>query len=234
MNEITPLKSVFVTGLFVGKVTNRWPDRPASAIGKIRTLETLALGPHGFEKDQQADLTVHGGADKALHHYSADHYPSWVAEKPEHAPKFIPGGFGENISATGFTEECLCIGDMLTLGSATVQVSQGRQPCWKLNAHMDDETMANRFQKTGRTGWYYRVLETGHVSTGDALTLIERPCPTWPLTRAIAARFDPKLSVNTAAELAALPQLAANWREAFAKKSQRGFSENTDARLKGA
>ncbi len=233
MNQITPPASVSVTGLFIGKAMHRWPGRAASAIGKSRTMETLALGPHGFEKDQQADLAVHGGADKALHHYAADHYASWAAEKPELVQKFVPGGFGENISATGFTEENLCIGDILTLGSATIQISQGRQPCWKLNAHMEDETMANRFQKTGLTGWYYRVLEPGHVATGDTLKLMERPCPAWPLSRAIAARFDPRLPIDVAAELAALPQLAANWREAFAKKSQRGFSENTDARLRG-
>ncbi len=191
------------------------------------------LGPLGFENDQQADTRVHGGLEKAVHHYAADHYEAWRREKPALRARLRPGGFGENVSAHGITEQDLCIGDVLSLGSAKVQVSQGRQPCWKLNAHLEDPTLAGLFQKTGRTGWYYRVLESGLVAVGDTVSLLERPCPDWPLDAVIAARFTPRLRKETAAALAALPELAESWRVAFAKKARGPGTENTGARLNG-
>src|SRR5690606_20539649 len=117
----------------------------------------------GLCGDEQADLTVHGGTDKALHHYAADHYQVWQAIFPDIAERFVPGGFGENLSTTGIDEETLCIGDVIRIGEAVVQITQGRQPCWKLSAHIGRDDMAARFQKSGRTGWYYRILQEGFI-----------------------------------------------------------------------
>lgn len=94
--------------------------------------------------------------------------------------------------------------------------------------------MATRFQTTGRTGWYYRVLESGTVKAGNRIELIDRLLPDRSLSKVISARFDPCLDVAVAAELATLQELSANWRAAFGKKSKRGFTENTDERLHGA
>ncbi len=220
-----------VTGLFVGKVEERWPGKLPSAIAKHAVSGPLKLNMTGFEEDSQADLAVHGGAEKALHHYAAEHYEFWKLEFPELSARFKPGGFGENISTTGLTEHDFCIGDIIKLGNSTVQISQGRQPCWKLNAHTGNDKMAYRFQKTGRTGWYYRVLEPGTVELGDQIILMERPNEIWTLSKLITARFNRAISPEDASALAELPQLAQGWRDVFEKKTDRSYKEDTSARL---
>ncbi len=222
-----------IIGLYVGSPQQRWPGKPPSAIAKQPVDRPMRIDEHGFVDDQQADLTVHGGAEKAIHHYASEHMAVWRDVFPEQAAQFQPGCFGENISTTGLTEDVLCLGDILSLGSAKVQVCQGRQPCWKLNAHTGLDQMAAQFQKTGRTGWYYRVLESGTVEVGDRLELLDRLHPNWTLQRLIEARFDPRLDTGVAAELSGLTVLSQNWREAFEKKRRRGYVENTDRRLKG-
>lgn len=222
-----------VEGLYIGSARERWPDRPASAIAKQAVEGSVFVTRTGIRGDQQADTKAHGGPEKAIHHYPADHLAGWRQEMPELAGLIRPGGFGENLSTTGVTERDLCIGDVLALGSARIQVSHGRQPCWKLNAHMGSQTLALRFQKTGNTGWYYRVLEEGEVRVGDDLVLIERRNPDWPLARTIAARFDPNLAPEVAAELAGLEDLAPVWRDAFRRKIDPAFKEDLASRLLG-
>ena len=222
-----------VIGLFVGKARDRWPGRPPSAIGKTAMDGPLRIEADGFVDDEQADLTVHGGPEKAVHHYAAEHMAFWRDTFAEHADRFHPGCFGENVSTTGLTEDTLCLGDVFALGTACVEVCQGRQPCWKLAAHMEIDALPPQFQRTGRTGWYYRVLEPGEVRNGDAVRVVERSLPDWPLARVIAARFDPRLDPADAAALADLAALSESWRVAFAKKARRGFVEDTARRLKG-
>ena len=167
---------VVVEGLFVGRSRERWADRPPSAIHKSEASTSVYLTSTGFEWDEQADLTVHGGPEKALHHYPADHYSTWTFELGEN-PRFVADGFGENISTTGLLEADMCIGDVFQLGTARVQISQGRQPCWKLSAHTENARMAHEVQKTARTGWYYRVMEPGLVTPGDMLVRTDHPQP---------------------------------------------------------
>ncbi len=143
----------------------------------------------------------------------------------------MPGSFGENLASVGLTEDQVCIGDVFTLGTATVHISQGRQPCWKLNAHIGDDRMAWRSQKMGRTGWYYRVLSTGTVQTGDVIALADRPNPTWTVQRVTAARLTRRVDAADAAELSTLPELAQGWREAFLRMSEGDKTENTTTRL---
>lgn len=222
-----------ISGLFVGKVEQRWEGRPPSAIGKQLAAGQQRLGQLGFELDEQAVLKVHGGVEKAVHHYGAEHYEAWRQELPELSERFVPGSFGENISTVGITEKDLCIGDILSLGTAKVQVSQGRQPCWKLNEHLGNSKMAAMFQKSGRTGWYYRVIEDGVVGIGDAISLLDRPNPDWSMNVVIAARFAKNLPTDTASALAALVEMAEGWRNAFLKKACPGYEEDTRARLLG-
>lgn len=157
----------------------------------------------------------------------------WRQMFPNHGGYFVPGCFGENISTAGFHEDDLCRGDILSLGTARVRICQGRQPCWKLNEHTGITEMAAKFEKTARTGWYCRVLDNGVVAAGDDMKLLDRSHPQWLLTRLIKARFDPNLAVGDALELSQISTLSASWRQAFGKKSQSGFAENTDSRLLG-
>lgn len=224
--------AVKVEGLFLGKVEHRWAGRAPSAIGKTAAAGPCAIAEHGFVDDSQADLEHHGGRDKAIHHYAADHYPDWIAEKA------IPDGtraaaFGENISTHGMTEETMCIGDILRLGTAVVQISQGRQPCWKVAEHTGNPRMAALFTKSGRTGWYYRVLEDGEAGLGDEVRLVERLHPKWSVRRVTLGRLTRRISSRDAAALAHLPELAEGWRNAFAKMASGDRGEDTSKRLHG-
>ena len=222
-----------IQGLFIGKPEPRWSGKPPSAIGKYSVTGPLTINSEGLEGDEQADLRFHGGTEKAIHHYAADHFDFWKQQFADNAVQFVPGCFGENVSTTGLTEDNVCIGDILKLGSAVVQLTQGRQPCWKLNKHTGINAMAAQFQKTTRTGWYYRVLEIGQVEAGDTIKVIDRIYPKWPLKEVILARFNPSLDPDIALELSRLVDISENWRNAFMKKHDRNYVENTDVRLIG-
>ncbi|MDF1606807.1 MOSC domain-containing protein [Hoeflea sp. YIM 152468] len=222
-----------IIGLYTGRPRQHWPGKPVSAIVKHLARTTQELGPTGFANDEQADLSVHGGLEKAVHHYAAEHYADWRSELGQDAQDFGPGRFGENIATLGLTEAGLCIGDRLTLGSAVVEISQGRQPCWKLNAHTGVATMAKLFQETARTGWYYRVITPGSVSIGDEIRRLECPNPGWTVERVTRARLNPQLDPGLAATLARLPRLAPGWAAAFRRKAGPEYREDVTARLDG-
>ena len=222
-----------ILGLYVGKAKQRWQGKPPSAIAKFDANGAQQAIETGFISDAQADLRLHGGPDKAVHHYPADHYSTWQAQKFETSFAFRPGSFGENLSTAGVVESDVCLGDIFELGTARVQISQGRQPCWKLNLHSRVPEMAKLLQQSGKTGWYYRVLQQGEVKVGDKLKLIERPLESWPLDRLIAARFDKELHRAIAKELCELPELAKNWRQYFYKRAFSEFVEDHQPRLVG-
>ena len=221
-----------IVGVFAGKPETLWPGKPSSAIRKQAIDGPVEVNETGLLPDKQADLKVHGGTEKAVHHYAVDHMPFWQKMFPQDAQRFVPGCFGENISTRGLTEHNLCLGDILSMGSATVQICQGRQPCWKLNAHLDNRQLAALFQKTQKTGWYYRVLQNGVVQKGDTMRLIDRPNPGWSLHKVIEARFSRSLDNQAMQQLASVTSLSENWRAAFMNKLA-NRAENTDARLKG-
>ncbi|MCC1491200.1 MOSC domain-containing protein [Cognatishimia sp. F0-27] len=204
-----------ITGLFAGQPADLWPGKPPSAIHKTALSGPQQVTQAGFAADQQADLTVHGDADKALHHYATEHYVRWQADGML-PPDAAPAAFGENIATTGVTETDLCIGDVLHFGTALVQVSQGRQPCWKLDAYRETPTMAYHFRKSGRTGWYYRVLEPGVVRVGDTLRLTDRPNPGWTVAEVTHALLFKRIAPAHADALARMPELAPGWRSTFA------------------
>lgn len=223
--------SARILGLFLGKPEQRWEGKAPSAIRKSRTDAPVEVTSTGLLGDQQADTEVHGGPEKAIHIYPAEHYEHWLQAFPETRQTFHSGGFGENISCIGFTEKDLCVGDVMAAGSVRLQVAQGRQPCWKLNLHTGNPGMAAAFQKTGRTGWYFRVLDAGRIAAGDDLVVVERPCPDWNLRDVILARFNPRLDPGIAKALSELDELAQPWRSAFARKTDSGYLEDTSRRL---
>nr|WP_272214359.1 MOSC domain-containing protein [Marinicella sp. W31]MDC2879960.1 MOSC domain-containing protein [Marinicella sp. W31] len=204
-----------------------------SGIVKTPAGRPLWLGPEGFESDEQADRRVHGGVEKAVHHYPLDHYPLWRGELGDPPALGAPGGFGENISASGFTETTVAVGDIFRLGTALVQVSQGRQPCWKLNRRFNVPDMARRVQKTGRTGWYYRVLEPGIVATGDRLDRVERITSDWTLHRLWHAFYVDRMNLDELKGIAALEVLADGWRKYAVRRLESGRVEDWRNRLDG-
>ncbi len=176
------------------------------------------MTPLGLIGDFQADRVHHGGHDKALHHYPAEHYVTWQAELPSRSGLFHPGGFGENLSTRGLHEDSVCLGDIFCLGTTLIQISQGRQPCSKLNLRFDSPDMLERVRANGRTGWYYRVLKPGEIGIGDALTLHKRPLPDWTLSRLWKTLFGAHKDRNDLTWLSQQPILGASWRERAARR----------------
>lgn len=225
MSAGPPIFLVGVVGPLAGTTT-------LSGIDKRPVAGALLVGPDGFVGDAQADRRNHGGPDKAIHHYPFEHYAAWEEVVGRHT-LLRPGGFGENISMAGTTEADVHIGDVLRLGSAVLQVSQGRQPCWKLNLRFGHKGMAREVQTSGRTGWYYRVLEQGTVAPGDRLSLIDRPLPDWPLSRITRLLYQDRDAYDAYEQLAVLPHLADDWRGLFAKRLAKRQVEDWSRRLEG-
>ena len=219
--------------LLTGKALPYTRPGSRSGIAKQPRADKVWISPLGPEGDEQGDQRVHGGPDKALHHYPFEHYASWRAELGELPLLQAPGGFGENISTRGLDEGNVCLGDRFTLGGALLEVSQGRLPCWKLNDRFGIADMARRVQDSGRTGWYYRVLRPGLAQVGDALVLRERSYPDWPLRRLGALLFRPVLDPALLEPALALP-LVPSHRRVIERRLANGALEYWAKRLDGS
>ncbi len=207
-----------------------WPDRPwTTGFFKVPVAGPVWLGRENLAGDGQADLHHHGGEDKAVNVYAAEHYPYWasqlgVMELPRPA-------FGENFTTTGLLEEDVRIGDVFELGTALVQLSQPRQPCWKLGRRWRIPDLAWRVQQSGRTGWYFRVLREGEVEAGQTFQLRERPHPQWTVAAANEVMHVRQHDLATARALADCPALAASWRESLERRAATGQVGDAWARL---
>jgi MOSC domain-containing protein YiiM len=182
----------------------------------------VRVGKLGLEGDAVADTQVHGGADKAVCVYSADRWPYW-RERLKHllesnGEEFGPAAFGENFSVAGLDEESVCIGDRWRIGDAEFEVSQPRQPCWKLARRWRIMKLTLWTQETGYTGWYVRVTKEGTVTAGDAIELIERPLPRWTIDRANSVMYELRDDRDANAELAALGPLSESWKRQLMKR----------------
>jgi len=226
------LPSIRLDALLTGHVQPFTRPGSHSAIDKQPQPGPLAVTTLGLGGDEQGDLRVHGGMEKAIHHYPYEHYAAWAAELGAHQLLAQPGAFGENFSSTGWSERDVCLGDRVRVGTALLEVSQGRMPCWKLSDRFGVADMALRMQQSGRTGWYYRALESGVVCAGDHLTLVERDFAAWPLTRLANVLFNKNVEADLLRECLALP-LTPSWRLTLERRLEKGVVENWNPRLRG-
>lgn len=220
---MVPLEQSTVVGLQIGKVkrlgtlgASDFLDRPwRSGTFKSAVDGPLWVAKEGAQGDEQADMDNHGGPDKAVLFYSSDHFAEWEAELGISA---MPGGsFGENVTVAGIQEPDVCIGDTYAIGEVTVQISEARWPCSKQSRRWRVRDMADRMEKTGRTGWYGRVLVSGPVHLGDRLQLLERPYPEWTVREAIRIIGQREEDPEEARRLASCPFLSEVWRRLLAK-----------------
>ncbi len=226
------LDPVVLDALLTGRAVPYSRPGTLSAIAKTPVTDALQITVNGLHSDEQGDLRVHGGVEKAIHHYPREHYETWRQELGDNALLAAPGAFGENFSTRGWTEHNVCIGDRIRAGTALLEVSQGRMPCWKLNDRFGVRDMALRVQQTGRTGWYYRVLEPGIVQSQQALVLQARPYPQWPLARLTAVLFSQNVELPMLSECLALP-LGSSWRRTLEKRVEKRQVEDWSPRLLG-
>jgi MOSC domain-containing protein YiiM len=150
-----------IAGVQVGRGFGKQPVR-----GSVR------VGRENLEGDRQLNLRYHGGPERAILAYSADHYPLWRAELDW--PELPLGGFAENLSVEGVTEETARIGDVWRAGTALLQISMPRNPCFQIPRFWKRPHLLRLVAESGRSGWYMRVLEPGELQQGDEVTLVER------------------------------------------------------------
>jgi MOSC domain-containing protein YiiM len=184
------------TGIFKKPVT-----------GRI-VLRTLNL-----DGDRQADLSVHGGPNKAVYGYASEHYEFWRQELPD--TKLPWGAFGENFTTEGLREEELHVGDRFRVGSATVMVRQPRMPCYKLAAKFQRDDMIKRFLRSGRSGFYFSVEAEGEVGEGDSFELISRSNDGITIAEMNQLYIQEKYNRDLLQKAIATAALPEDWREYF-------------------
>jgi MOSC domain-containing protein YiiM len=202
-----------VQAIRVGRVRPLGPEGVPSGFVKDAVEGPVRVRSLGLEGDEQADLRVHGGIDKAVYGYAVSNYAGWRADFPEHAAQFTAGAVGENLVIEGLDEGSVCIGDVHEIGTARLSVCQPRQPCFKLALRFGDERVVHAMVENGRCGWYYRVVREGVVRPGDRVKCVERPNPAWTVARFVALAPRQGFSQGEWQELTHLEGLAAGWQE---------------------
>ncbi|TAD78023.1 MAG: MOSC domain-containing protein [Sphingomonadales bacterium] len=189
-----------------------------SAIAKRPREGAVQVLKDGLAPDEQADRRVHGGPEMALHLYPLDHHDWWRGEIGGHPALDEPGGFGSNLAVTGLLEGHVHIGDRFRLGTALIEVSQPRQPCWKIEHRFGHKGMVAKIIETSRCGWYFRVIETGEVAAGDLIERVSIGAIDWSVARVFQALVAGKATPEEYAELADLASLTPRLREKAAAK----------------
>jgi MOSC domain-containing protein YiiM len=175
--------------------------------GRVR-VQTLNL-----DGDRQADLSVHGGPDKAIYVYPSEHYDYWRGEFPNME---LPWGmFGENFTTTGLVEVAVNVGDTFRIGSAVVMVTQPRVPCYKLAAKFGREDIVKRFLASGRSGFYLKVVQEGEVGAGDAIELMSRDGHAVTVAEVANLYRDGTDQVRLLQRVVQVEALPENWRDHF-------------------
>lgn len=164
----------------------------------------------GIAGDEQADKKNHGGIDKAVLFYSADHFDYWQNQLG--VPAIAPGAFGENLTVSGMDESTVCIGDRLSINDVILEVSQPRQPCWKLARHWHLPELPKQVVQSGFCGWYCRVIKNGRIKLETPIALVANPNPKWPVRRAHQVFHQSPVNAATLNELLSLTALSNAWK----------------------
>lgn len=218
------MNAPFVHKLLTGRVKqlgkldakDRMDRQWESGMFKKVVNDKVWLGKSGLAKDEVADTKNHGGPEKAVFAYPAVHYDYWIDELE--LDTIGVGAMGENLSVMHMDEGTVCIGDTYQLGDAIIQISQPRRPCWKPARRFRVIDFALRIQNSGRTGWYFRVLQEGFVWGNAEMTLLERPYPEWTIAKCNVVMYVHKKDLQLAKELASCKFLAENWKHSLRRR----------------
>lgn len=193
-----------------------WRGRTArTSIFKSPVSSRVRVGLN-VEGDQQSDLTVHGGVDKAVYVYPSEHYAFWQAELP--GTDFPSGAFGENFTTEGLFEDAVHIGDRLRAGSAEFVVTQPRMPCFKLGVRFGRSDMVKRFQAAGRSGFYLAVIREGMVTPGDSLEFIAQDANGVTVTDVVGLYTTDAANQELLRRVSNLSALPESWRDYFRQR----------------
>jgi len=191
-----------------------WRKEPVTtAIYKAPVSGPVQVRQLNLDGDRQADLSVHGGPDKAVYAYPSEHYAYWRKELPGMALPWA--AFGENLTVEGLGEADLRVGDALRIGSAEFIVTQPRLPCYKLNVRFQRPDMVKRFLRSGRTGFYLAVIKEGELAAGDEIQLIPTDRSAITIPEVVTLYTSKKRDGALLRRAIATPALPASWREYF-------------------
>jgi MOSC domain-containing protein YiiM len=188
-----------------------------TSIFKAAVTGRVRVGQLNLEGDQQSDLSVHGGIDKAVYAYPSEHYPFWREQLP--GIDLLCGAFGENFTTEGLLEESVRIGDRFRIGSAEVVVTQPRMPCFKLGIRFNRPDMVKRFLESGRTGFYFAVAKEGELTAGDSIELLERDDHNVTVADVVHLYGRDAANQQMLRRVSELPSLPKSWRDYFRKRS---------------
>ncbi|MDB6121706.1 MAG: molybdenum cofactor biosysynthesis protein [Pedosphaera sp.] len=197
--EIVVGDKVVVTGIFKTPISGR-----------------VQVGTLGLQGDGQADLENHGGIYKAVYTYPAEHYAYWAHELGRNDFSF--GQFGENLTVEGWIEDQVHIGDVFRIGSVLLEVTQPRVPCYKLAAKMNLPTFPKLFAKSGRVGFYQRVLSKGALAAGDGIERVKTNEQGVTVREIMDVMYFQRNNVELMKRAIAIPALTPSWRDEFKER----------------
>ena len=210
--------AVRIEGLYAGGITPIGPAGERTGIVK-QWRDRFEVATEGIAGDVQADRRFHGGPDKAVHHFPADHYVPLARRFPAAAGRLGPGSLGENIATLGWTDADVAIGEVYGTATVRLQVTQPRSPCWKINERLGEPDAARWIAEQARTGWYCRVLAGGELRIGDELRRIARPdgpVSVRAFWRIVQAHRPLPAELR---RLAAIPGLTAQWKSKLEQRA---------------
>ena len=206
--------------VYAGGLRVLQPEGQQTGMFKQRHAGPVRVEMHGIVGDQQGDTRVHGGPEKAIHQYAAQNYKRLAQAFHGSASELKAGSLGENISAVGLCEVSVHIGDVFQVGSAVLQVSQPRSPCWKINHRFDAEHMSMFVAKERITGWYYRVIQPGYFEVGAGIELLERYTERFSIDRFWQVQLSHRPVIDDLLALAATHGLAPDWQRRLSERAK--------------
>ena len=214
-----------IAGIAIGSVEeiSYRGKKVKTGIFKKPVQHPIFLGREGLEGDIQVDKKNHGGPDKAVYAYGLEnlHYWSRLREEPDYAP----GHMGENLTIEGLVDQEVSIGDQFQMGSAIVEVTQPRVPCFKLGIRMQHPKFVGEFLTSGRTGFYLRVLQEGRIQVGDAVTRIHADPQKVSIPNIMKALIKGPDQAFWIAQALSVPALSTAWREDLEERAQNIHAE---------
>ena len=176
----------------------------------------VAIEGDNLVGDRQADLRVHGGRDKAVYGYPAEHYAWWREQLPDADLGW--GAFGENLTVEGMREDRVHVGDRFAIGGAELMVTQPRTPCFKLGIKFGSQRIVKQFLRSERSGFYFAVVRPGAIRAGDPIALVHAEPDSMTITELVQLSVADDVDAAVLRRAAALPGLAASWRRHFAER----------------
>ena len=192
-----------------------------TGIFKKPTTDKVMVHKDHLEGDAQGDLKVHGGVEKAVYAFSANHYDYWRQALSQPDLRF--GAFGENLTITDLDEADFCIGDQLSIGECILEVSQPRVPCYKLGIALNNDKAPSLYSKHGATGIYFRVIESGFIAPDDEVKVVKKMADGVTVKSLFAAYYDRHFedAIKVLETVICVDALADEWRAKVTKRLAR-------------